>query len=81
MNTRASRTPSSFDVSIVMYDAGGVVHRVEHVGDEGADLGADRTDRFGTLAQDGIGEDDERADGHGGNRQGRRRDGSGLSVE
>ena len=45
-------------------DAGRVVHRLEHVGDEGLELGIEILDRSRGLAQDRIGNADDRKNGH-----------------
>ena len=46
-------------------DAGRVVHRLEHVGDERLQLVVERLHRLGDLPEDGIGRLIDAANGHG----------------
>jgi hypothetical protein len=54
-------------------DAGGVVHRVEHVGGEPAQLRRDLVHRLGFETQARVGEDDKGTNGHGGEIGARRK--------
>ena len=46
-------------------DAGRLVHRLEHVGDERLQLRVERLHRLGDLPEDGVGRLVDAANGHG----------------
>jgi hypothetical protein len=61
-------------------DAGGVVHRLEHVVGETAEIGGDLGDRIGAAAQPGVGMDQDVAAAHGADLGDRRRPCNGGNV-